>query len=257
MHSQHQAPKLNVNQSETTDSVAYEGRDLEAMCFAENYHRWIVNFFDPYLGNHLVEVGAGTGSFSKLLLERKIESLALVEPSTDMHTILSRRMANCRGEVRLETFNAVFTNVADQIRLQQQPDSIIYANVMEHIEDDERELAAVHRTLELGGRLFIFVPALQWLFGSYDTIVGHHRRYSRIEIEGKCKRAGFTILRSGYFDFPGILTWAVKYRLLRSRKMEPGAVRFYDKRIVPIVRSLESIIAPPIGKNLILVAEKI
>lgn len=51
------------------------------MSFAANYHRWILEIFAPYLGTRLVEVGAGTGSFSELLLERDLDSLTLVGPS--------------------------------------------------------------------------------------------------------------------------------------------------------------------------------
>ena len=61
--------------------TTYVGTDLEAMSFAENYHRWILNELRPYLGKSVVEVGAGTGSFSELLLECRPTSLILVEPS--------------------------------------------------------------------------------------------------------------------------------------------------------------------------------
>jgi hypothetical protein len=50
----------------------YFGKDLEAMSFANNYHRWILSEFLPYLGSSVAEVGAGTGSFSSLILEANI-----------------------------------------------------------------------------------------------------------------------------------------------------------------------------------------
>jgi hypothetical protein len=55
----------------------------------------------------------------------------------------------------------------------------------------------------------------------------------------------------------GVLPWWVKYRLLRSNQMEAGAVRFYDQRVVPVARMLETSITPPIGKNVLLIAEKV
>ena len=63
-----------------SETVTYVGKDLESMSFAENYHRWILEIFRPYLGRRIVEVGAGTGAMSELLLEGEIESLGLVEP---------------------------------------------------------------------------------------------------------------------------------------------------------------------------------
>jgi SAM-dependent methyltransferase len=237
-------------------AVAYEGRDLEAMSFARNYHRWILQIFEPYLGTRLVEVGAGSGSFSEFLLERPFESLSLVEPSSNMYRLLTRHLDSLRSDPRVKPFNAVFRQVADSIREEQKPDSIIYINVMEHIDDDEGELRAIRETLVRGGRVFIFVPALPWLYGSFDKLIQHQRRYTKSELEKKCEAAGFRVVKSHYFDFAGILPWWVKYRLLKSETMEARVVELYDRLFVPFIRAAESILTPPIGKNIILIAQK-
>jgi SAM-dependent methyltransferase len=237
-----------------SEKHGYAGKDLEAMSFAVNYHRWILSIFEPYLGKRIVEVGAGTGSFSELLLERHLESLSLVEPSSAMHQQLCRRMEELHHSV--EIYNDIFENVAGQIRSTSRPDSIIYVNVLEHIADDVNELRVINQTLDVGGRVFIFVPALSWLHGSMDRQLGHVRRYTRTEIEKKCVAAGFKVIVSRYFDVMGVLPWWLKYRLLQSTAMEPGAVRFYDRRVVPVARMLESSVTPPIGKNVLLIAEK-
>jgi len=240
-----------------SEKFDYAGKDLEAMSFAVNYHRWILSIFDPFLGRRIVEVGAGTGSFSELLLERQLEALSLVEPSTEMYQQLCGRMDHLKPGLAVKTYNGIFQQVATQIRLSERPDSIIYVNVLEHIEDDVAELGIIHDALESGGRLFIFVPALQWLHGSFDRQLNHFRRYSKTEIETKCANAGFRMITSRYFDLVGVLPWWVKYRLLQSNTMEEGAVRFYDRRVVPIVKSLESRLTPPLGKNVLLIAEKV
>jgi SAM-dependent methyltransferase len=232
----------------------YAGKDLEAMSFAVNYHRWILSIFEPYLGARVVEVGAGTGSFSELLLERRLEWLSLVEPSTAMYQQLCERVAESQN---VTTYNDVFENVAEQIRLAERPDSIIYVNVLEHIADDVHELSVINKTLDAGGRIFIFVPALRWLHGSYDRQINHFRRYTRTELEKKCVAAGFRVIASRYFDLFGVLPWWVKYKVLQSNNMEPGAVRFYDQRVVPIAKVLESTLSPPLGKNVLLIGEKL
>jgi SAM-dependent methyltransferase len=239
------------------ENVVYAGRDLEAMSFAHNYHRWILEVFSPYLGARIVEVGAGRGSFSELILRRNSESVSLVEPSEDMHRLLVQRIKGLHPTVRIQLYNATFRSVAAQIRSQQAPDSIIYVNVLEHIADDLDELQAASQTLAIGGRLFLFVPALKSLYGSFDRQVGHCRRYERAELNDKCKRTGFKVLKSSYFDLAGIVTWWLKYCLLRSNKMEPAAVRFYDQIMVPPLKRIESLVGPPIGKNILVVAEKV
>ena len=86
--------------------------------------------------------------------------------------------------------------------------------------------------------------------------MGHLRRYTKGELERKLTRAGFQTIVSTYFDLVGIAPWWLKYRLLKSATMEPGAVRFYDRYIVPVARRFESLINPPLGKNVIVIAEK-
>jgi SAM-dependent methyltransferase len=232
----------------------YQGRDLEAMAFAPNYHAWILDCFRPYLGRRLAEIGAGSGNFARLLLDEPIESLHLIEPSAAMFRHLpALAQADSAGRVALH--NAVFLAVTRQLKAAA-IDSLIYVNVLEHLVEDERELRGMHEVLPRAGRIFIFVPALPFLYGSHDRVVGHVRRYRRHELREKCQNAGFRILRAGYFDIAGIVPWWLKYCLLRSSRMEAGAVQFYDRMIVPMMSRLESWVPPPVGKNLILVAEK-
>src|SRR5258705_1611482 len=138
-----------------TDDLVYVGKDLEAMSFAVNYHGWILKIFEPYLGVRIVEVGAGTGSFSELLLELPLESLSLVEPSEAMIIQLRNRMDKLNPSFSVRIHQAIFKQVAGQIRLTDQPDSILYVNVLEHIVDDHAELHAINDALGKEGRVFI------------------------------------------------------------------------------------------------------
>jgi SAM-dependent methyltransferase len=243
--------------SSSDGAFVYTGRELEAMDEASNYHRWILGIFAPYLGRHLVEVGAGLGSFSELILRHHAcETLSLVEPSNAMYQQLEAWARQMPANPFVDTYQSGFTEAAPLIKAKHSLDSIIYVNVLEHIVDDELELNAIHQALSDHGRVFIFVPALSWLYGHFDRRVGHLRRYTKGELERKLTHAGFRTIVSTYFDLVGIAPWWFKYRLLKSATMEPGAVRFYDRYIVPVARRLESAVHPPAGKNVIVVAEK-
>lgn len=235
----------------------YSGRDLEAMALAVNYHRWIHDLFKKYLGSRVVEVGAGTGAFSELLLTQPLQSLTLVEPSHTMHSLLQRKLEQLNPKLAVETYNAPFQRVARQIREKQHPDSIVYVNVLEHILDEEAELRTMRDSLEPGGRIFIFVPAFQWLFGEYDKVLGHQRRYSLHTLVASCSKAGFKTIEAKYMDFLGIAPWWIKYCLFRSKTMEPALVNLYDRFVVPAIRGIESLKEPPAGKNILLIAEKV
>ena len=84
------------------EALAYVGHDLESMSLARNYRRWILDMFAPHLGRRVVEVGAGTGSFSELLLAREPEALTLVEPSEGMHRLLVEHVGRLPTRARRE-----------------------------------------------------------------------------------------------------------------------------------------------------------
>ncbi len=238
-----------------SEAIIYVGKDLEAMSFAVNYHKWILDEFRPFFGKRFVEVGAGTGSFSEFLLRENLETLALIEPS-EMFEHLEQNVSQIKTEAKITFHKAIFASVCRELAESDKPDSIIYVNVMEHIEDDSAELEMIYQTLAPGGRCFIFVPALMSLYGEFDRRIGHFRRYTKTEIEEKCQKAGLKVVKSKYFDFAGIIPWYIKYKLLKSDTLESGAVTLYDKVAVPAIQMFEKILPMPVGKNVLIIAEK-
>ena len=237
-----------------TQTFEYAGRDLESMSFAGNYHRHILDIFQPFLGQRVVEVGAGTGSFSKLIAERPIAKLTAIEPSPDMFNELERELRTIHG-VEVQAVNGFLTDATRTLQTEP-PDSFIFVNVFEHIEHDAEEIRRVFGLLPSGGHLCIFVPAMPALFSDFDRSIDHFRRYRLGELKLKCRQAGFSIAYARYFDWLGVLPWWVRFKLLRRRALSPGAVRAYDRFGVPVIKLTESLVAPPLGKNVILVAEK-
>lgn len=238
-----------------SDPAIYQGKDLEAMSFAVRYHKWILDEIRPYLGDRLVEVGAGTGNFSELLAAEGPESLTLVEPS-GMFAKLEQKMPPGGGRSQIALRNSTFSDICGSLASEARPDTIIYINVLEHIDDDLAELRAVHDTLTEGGRCIIFVPAFKWLYGAFDKKVGHFRRYGRREIAGKMEATGFAVEKCSYFDAAGMLPWFVKYRLLRSADLGSGAVAVYDRIAVPVMSRIERMVPVPFGKNILAVGKK-
>jgi hypothetical protein len=174
-----------------------------------------------------------------------------------MFDLLTKNLAGwAGGSTNVRFVHDVFRNAAGEIRRVQVPDSIIYINVLEHIEDDELELSTVWANLSVGGRIVVFVPAQPFLFSPFDRYLGHFRRYTKPALESKVRSAGFTILHSRNFDMPGILPWLIKYRLGGSLSMQPSMIKLYDRFAVPLIRTVESLVRPPIGKNLLIIGEK-
>lgn len=195
-----------------------------------------------------MEVGAGTGAFSEMLLaEPRVESLLAVEPSEAMAALLRRRIA---GRIGASVFSGFLVNAPAQ-----GADTLVYVNVFEHIEDDLAEMRRAHDMLAPGGHLCIFVPALPWLYSEFDASVEHFRRYTPGDLADKLRKAGFVVQDARYFDFLGIWAWLIFLRWGRCT-LSGGTVTLYDRWVVPVMRAVETLLPPPIGKNLCVVAQK-
>lgn len=229
----------------------YFAQDLEAMDSASNYYTWILDAFGPSIGTRILEVGAGSGNFSKRLLDRNPELLACLEPSDNVASVLEQRLS---GVANAEAHRGLLTDHA--ANWQQRYDTIIYINVMEHVEHDAEEVKLALSCLKPGGHLLIFVPALPWLYGKADEMFGHFRRYTKEALVKLFDGTDAEVKRAQYWDIFGVLPWWVSFVLLQKSVMGTGMVKLYDSVVVPIARVFENIITPPVGKNLLLIAQK-
>jgi SAM-dependent methyltransferase len=234
-----------------SDIVEYEGADLEALTILKNYQDWIFARLAPWLGGTAAELGAGIGSFSTMLA-RNVVSLDAIEPSTSLHARLEGTVGGL-GNVRVlrQTAEEWLAGVAPG-----QYDCVVMINVLEHIGDDAAVARGIFDALKPGGRLIVFVPALQFLYSNIDRKVGHFRRYERAALTSVLNGAGFRIADLRFFDALGILPWLVMNTWAGKTEFNPGMVGLYDRIGVPFTRALESLARPPIGKNLIAIAIK-
>lgn len=231
-------------------SFLYTGTELDALDGARNYYRWILAHFAPYLGRRVVEVGAGIGNFSEYLLSQPgVSQLVAAEPAANLFPLLQCRFAG-NPRVRVER------GALEQLAGPAEADSVVFVNVLEHIDNDEEVLRQAHRMLAPGGTLLLIVPALPALFGSLDVEFGHFRRYTRAELGVRLQQAGFHIERLRYFNFPGVITWFLAARVFRRKTIRPSQVWIYDRLVVPWAARLERFWEPPLGQSLIAVARK-
>lgn len=235
-----------------TNDHFYEGHDLEVLASdMPRYYRWILEQFLPELRGLAVEYGAGIGTASRLILEH-VERLDLVEPSPNLaHRLEAQFQAEPRVKVFAEPLETHVAGMADASM-----DSVVLVNVLEHVEEDGHALAEIRRALRPGGCLLLFVPALSWLMSDLDRLHGHFRRYHRRPLVAALSAAGFEIVRSRYMDLPGALAWWLLNTVGGSVSFNPRMVAFYDRFVVPVARVLEGLIAPPIGKNIVVVARR-
>jgi SAM-dependent methyltransferase len=229
---------------------AYSGTELDSMREAENYYRWILSHFAPFVGKRVLEVGAGTGTFSSFLLNEAPDSeLTLLEPAANLYPTLEQRFG---GNTRVTLIPGTLGEWANSLSV----DSVVLVNVLEHVENDKDYLEMIYRILNPRGNLLLFVPAVPHLYGSLDEAFGHFRRYTKNDLRRKLQGVGFRLERLRYVNLPGVASWFIAAKLLRLKTLEPANVRFYDRWVVPWCSKLEDLWPPPIGQSLLAVALK-
>jgi len=99
-------------------------------------------------------------------------------------------------------------------------DLILLLDVLEHVEDPSALLSQLARErLAADGRVLITVPAFQPLYTEHDRALKHFRRYSRGQMIEQVRRAGLSVLESGYLFASLLLPRALA--ALRERLLPP------------------------------------
>jgi len=102
-------------------------------------------------------------------------------------------------------------------------DLAVSLDVIEHLEDDLTALRELRRTVAPGGALLVTVPAYQWLWSGHDEINHHHRRYTRRSLQRVAEQAGWTQVRTTYFNsllLPVAILLRVLDRVNRAKTTE-------------------------------------
>ena len=221
---------------------------LDSLQDADNYAEWIYALCEPHLGSEVLEVGAGVGELTERLAPGRFVT------ATD----LSRR---CIGELE-ERFRGAanvdveHADIASTLAKQRRFDSVVLVNVLEHIEDDFGALRDLAQLLKPGGRLIVFSPAFQGLYGEFDHKVGHYRRYRRSQLITLADRAGLRLVEARYVNVLGAFIWWLFVRRLGQTRPPGWPVRTWDRFAIPLLQHLEAGRDPAIGQSVVLVAER-
>ncbi|MCC7243316.1 MAG: class I SAM-dependent methyltransferase [Acidobacteria bacterium] len=75
-------------------------------------------------------------------------------------------------------------------------------DVLEHMADDAGVMRQLAGLLQPGGRLYLSVPAYEWLWSTEDDLGGHYRRYTRRSLHRVVEGAGLDVEFSSYAFWP-------------------------------------------------------
>jgi 2-polyprenyl-3-methyl-5-hydroxy-6-metoxy-1,4-benzoquinol methylase len=194
---------------------------------------------------NIMDFGAGTGTIAEILRDKYQLIVDCIEVDSSLIDVLKGKK---------------FKVFSDLENLHCKYKYIYTSNVIEHIEDDLVVLKKLFEALEINGKLLIYVPAMPFLFSSFDYRVGHFRRYQKKKLIKIVKEAGFSIEKCVYSDCIGFLAalmFKLKSKLLKNSDISQRNLIFYDKIVYPVSKTLDSLgLEYIIGKNLLLVAKK-
>lgn len=252
--------------SKTRSDVSYPSSDNE-LCYQiedtsfwfQHRNRCIANCVRAYPPSGVVfDVGGGNG-FVSLGLQRAGWDTVVVEPG----------LAGACNAQRRGLLHVICSTFEDAGFRQNTLPAVGMFDVLEHVEDDAGFLRTLHEAIVPGGRLYLTVPAYQWLWSAEDTYAGHFRRYTLSSLTSTLNGAGFDVeFRSYMFSIlpaPIFLRRSLPYLLrFKEETTSDNAAkdharrpwnRLFDRVFAWEQNALDNRRAIPVGSSCLVVAK--
>lgn len=198
---------------------------LDAMSEAPKFNRWMADTVAPFAGKRVLEIGAGVGNMTRQLCPRRKLYIA-----TDVdHEHIAQLRAAFRHRPAVQVCALDATDPEDFRPLENQVDTVVCLNVLEHIEDDKGTLERIRTVLEPGGRLILLVPNGPDAYGSIDKAIGHFRRYTQPGLRKLLESTGYEFEQMLEFNRVSRPGWIFSGQVLRVTTLSPASMRLFDK----------------------------
>ena len=222
---------------------------LKAISRAHKFNYWMYQQMSPYLKGDVLEIGSGIGNISMYI--ETDGNIVLSDLRQNYINILKQSFPQ-REIVKIDlvhpNFESCYANLIGRF------DFVFALNVVEHILDDKMALQNINKLLKQDGKMFILVPAYQWLYNQFDVALEHFRRYTKSSLH-KIIPDSMQIEKSWYFNSIGIFGWFFVGKLLGKKTIPEGNMKFYNK-IIPLVKTMDFLIGRKIGLSVIVVCHK-
>jgi len=229
---------------------AYPGQELAIFAHAKNWKAYWSSFLLPYLRQSVLEIGAGLGTNTVLLNPAQSQRWVCLEPDghllKELQRILQQFPSGC---------HEAFEGTLEQLPSAELFDTILYIDVLEHIEEDAAELKRAADHLKRGGRLVVLSPAHQWLFSKFDASIGHYRRYTRTTLLAIAP-PNLRLERASCLDAFGLFLSLANRLLLRQDLPTVRQIQFWDRFVVPVSRLIDPVLFHRAGKSILVIWQK-
>lgn len=210
----------------------YGSQILGRLNRAPRFTKWMADVIRPYVGEEVLEIGAGTGNLTVQLIPRRLYWASDINP---LYLSYLENVGLDRPYMRVGYTDGEKDESFPQ---EQKFDTVICLNVVEHLVDDLAVLHNIREVLEDHGRAIVLVPCGPWLFGSLDEVLGHHRRYTRKQLAELVEKAGFQLETMLEFNRVGVIAWWLNACLLRRRTFGFWQIKLLNL-LAPLFRVLD------------------
>lgn len=234
------------------NNFSYIGQELEIFRNAKNWKSYFGGFFQPYLRGDVLEVGAGVGAVAEALGSARAKRWTCLEPDSQFLAIL-------REKARQGVFGAsseMRGGTIYDLKQGEYFDAILYVDVLEHIQEDKKELARAAEHLRQRGKILVLSPAHNFLFSPFDRAIGHVRRYSKRTLRAAAPKH-LAERKLIYLDSAGFFLSFFNRIFLRSSLPGERQILFWDRRVIPLSRALDPVFQYHFGKSLLGIWEKL
>jgi glycosyltransferase involved in cell wall biosynthesis len=204
---------------------------LARLNHAPRFAKWMADTIRPYLGERVLEIGAGIGNLTSNLVPRKEYWASDVNPH---YLEKLKKMQTTRPYLQVQYTDATMAETYPTETF----DTVICLNVVEHLEDDVAALKNIRATLDRNGRAIILVPNGPGLYGSLDKVLGHYRRYTEAQLAEACGRAGFRIENVLKFNRIGAPGWWWNGKVLKKNTFGFWQIKLLNT-LIPLVRPID------------------
>lgn len=224
----------------------YPGAELDLFAAVHNWKSYWSSRIRPFVAGDVLEVGAGIGANTPFLDLGGNGRWVCLEPDAGLAARLTANLKEATGRRTRETVFGTLQSLDPDWKF----DTILYIDVLEHIEDDREELENAALRLRSGGRLIVLSPAHQWLFTPFDAAIGHFRRYNRAMLL-RVSPPRLRLERLFYLDSVGLLLSSANLLLLRQSMPTKAQLGIWDGCAIPISRVLDRCLLNSVGKSIV------
>src|SRR5215470_3031258 len=190
----------------------YGSHVLSRLSRAPKFNAWMADKIRRYCGNRVLEIGSGVGNLTRRLIPR-VQYVA-----SDINPLYLQTLEALSGErPYMQTAYCDVTELSSFPRIQEDYDTVICLNVIEHVDDDRRALCNIKNVLVESGTAIILVPQGEWNFGTLDEVLGHQRRYTKKSLQNLAEDCGFSVKTIVEFNRMGTPAWFVNGKILHRR----------------------------------------